>query len=253
MQLVEQHVIARSDPRLAPIDAAAFKAKNLYNAANYLVRQAFIFESRYLSNKEVCHRMKQTDAYRALPCKVSNDILRQLDKNWRAYFAALEAYREDPSKFVGRPKLPKYKHKTRGRCLLIYDTQAISRRALARGTLAPSGRSTEVETTHRRVKQARMVPRIGCSVVEIGYEQAEGAPTGTPALSAAVDLGVDTLAARPSNKVGFVPRRVLGRVLKSSHQFDTQRRADLQEALGHEGTTARMERLTTHRTRRSNH
>jgi putative transposase len=46
MQVVEQHVIARSDPRFAVIDAAAFAAKNLYNAPNYLVRQAFIFEHR---------------------------------------------------------------------------------------------------------------------------------------------------------------------------------------------------------------
>jgi hypothetical protein len=44
MQLVEQHIISKADPRFAPIDAAAFAAKNLYNAANYLVRQAFIFE-----------------------------------------------------------------------------------------------------------------------------------------------------------------------------------------------------------------
>ncbi len=62
--------------------------------------------------------MKHTDAYRALPCKVSNDILRQLDKNWRAFFVALDAWKEDPSKFVGRPKLPKYRHKTKGRFLL---------------------------------------------------------------------------------------------------------------------------------------
>src|SRR5215472_7674192 len=154
MQLVEQHVIARADPRFAVIDAAAFAAKNLYNAALYEVRQAYIFEGRYLPHKEVYHRMKQTLAYRALPGKVSNDVLRQLDKNWRAYFAALEAYREDPSKFVGRPKLPKYKHKTKGRYLLIYDLQAISRRALARGILAPSGLNIQVQTKVRRIKQA---------------------------------------------------------------------------------------------------
>ena len=34
MQLVEQHVISKSDPRYAVIDAAAFASKNLYNAAN---------------------------------------------------------------------------------------------------------------------------------------------------------------------------------------------------------------------------
>jgi len=46
MQLIEQHVISKADPRFAAIDAAAFAAKNLYNAATSLVRQAFIFEQR---------------------------------------------------------------------------------------------------------------------------------------------------------------------------------------------------------------
>jgi putative transposase len=253
MQLVEQHVISRADPRFAAIDAAAFAAKNLYNAANYLVRQAFIFEHRYPGYAEVFHLIKQTEAYTALPRKVSNDILRQLDKNWRAFFAACEAYREDTSKFVGRPKLPKYKHKTKGRFLLIYDIQAISRRALARGRLHPSGLDMEVQTAHKAVKQARIVPRAGYYVIEIVYEQAEAAPSGNLALHAAVDLGVDTLAAITSNKVGFVPRLVNGRPIKSINQFYNKRRAELQAALGHEGTTARMERLTTKRTRRINH
>jgi hypothetical protein len=35
MQLVEQHVIDRKDPRFAVIDKAAFASKNLYNAALY--------------------------------------------------------------------------------------------------------------------------------------------------------------------------------------------------------------------------
>ena len=252
MQLVEQHVIARTDPRFAVIDAAAFKAKNLYNAANYLVRQAFIFEHRYVGYAELFHLLKQHDAYTALPHKVSNDILRQLDKSWRAFFAACKAYREDPSKFTGRPKLPKYKDKTKGRFLLIYDIQAISRRALARGRLRPSGLDVEVQTAHQAVKQARIVPRIGFYVVEIVYEQAEAAPSGNPALYASVDIGVDNLVALTSNKAGFVPRLVNGRPIKSTNQFYNKRRAELQEALGHAGTTARMERLTTRRTRRIN-
>ncbi len=253
MQLVEQHVIDKADPRFDLIDAAAFAAKNLYNAALYEVRQAYIFDGRYLGNSEIYHRMKHTDTYRALPCKVSNDVLRQLDKTWRAFFAALEAWKEDPSKFVGRPRLPKYKHKTKGRYLLTYDIQAISRRALARGLLAPSGLHIAVQTTHRRISQARIVPRIGFYVVEIVYEQLEAAPAGNPALCAAVDLGVDTLAAITSNKVGFTPRLVNGRPIKSTNQLYNKRRADLQEALGHPGTTTRMERLTTKRTRRINH
>ena len=34
VQLVEQHCISNRDPRYAIIDEAAFKSKNLYNAAN---------------------------------------------------------------------------------------------------------------------------------------------------------------------------------------------------------------------------
>jgi putative transposase len=217
------------------------------------VRQSFIFERRYLGYAVLFHLLNQTEAYTALPRKVSNDILRQLDKNWLAFFAACEAYRADPSKFVGRPKLPKYKHKTTGRFLLTYDRQAISRRALSCGRLRPSGLDIDVVTAHKTVKQARIVPRAGYYVVEIVYEQAEAAPSGNPALYAAVDLGVDTLAALTSNKVGFAPRLVNGRVLKSYNQFYNKRRAELQAALGHDGTTARLERLTTKRTRRINH
>ena len=40
MRLVEQHVIRKTDPRFAAIDAAAFASKNLYNAANYLAPPA---------------------------------------------------------------------------------------------------------------------------------------------------------------------------------------------------------------------
>src|ERR1700730_19300242 len=98
MQLVEQHVISRSDPRYAAIDAAAFASKNLYNAALYEIRQAFIHEGKYLNYHEVQRRMQQHEAYKALPAKVSQQILLVLDRNWRSFFEALDAYKQDPSK-----------------------------------------------------------------------------------------------------------------------------------------------------------
>jgi len=108
MQLVEQHVIDRKDPRYSVLDEAAFKSKNLYNAALYEIRQAFIHEGTYLNYSEMDKRMQSHEAYKALPAKVSQQVLRLLDKNWRAFFEARKAYEEDPSKFLGRPKLPKY-------------------------------------------------------------------------------------------------------------------------------------------------
>lgn len=139
MQLVEQHCIHKSDMRYAAIDAAAFASKNLYNAANYLVRQTFIFEHHYLPYEEVYHRMKGHEAYKALPAKVSQHVLKQLDKNWKSYFAACLVWNEHPEKFLGHPKLPNYKDKASGRNVLVYTIQAISKNGLKRGVIQPSG------------------------------------------------------------------------------------------------------------------
>src|SRR5258706_15022489 len=98
MQLVEQHVISKQDPRYAAIDAAAFASKNLYNAANYEIRQAFIHEGRYLNYRKMDKRMQQHEAYKALPRKVSQWVLKGLHNNWKSFFEARKAYNEDPSK-----------------------------------------------------------------------------------------------------------------------------------------------------------
>jgi len=111
MQLTEQHIIERNDPRFASIDAAAFKSKNLYNAANYEYRQTFIHEGKYLTYNEVHKRMQSHEAYKALPAKVSQQILMVLDRNWKSFREGLETYYKDPTKFTGCPRPPKYKHK----------------------------------------------------------------------------------------------------------------------------------------------
>ena len=58
MQLVEQHIIRKNDQRFEPIDRAAFLSKNLYNAANYAVRQTFVFEHRYIPYNQMDKLMK---------------------------------------------------------------------------------------------------------------------------------------------------------------------------------------------------
>jgi IS605 OrfB family transposase len=255
LQLVEQHVIDRRDPRYAVIDEAAFKSKNLYNAANYEYRQAFIHEGRYLNYNEVQRRMQSHEAYKALPAKVSQQILMVLDKNWKGFREALKAYYEDSSKFLGRPKLPKYKHKTEGRNILVYTIQAMSRGkdGLKCGIIKPSMLDISVKTQHKDVAQVRIVPRKGFYVVEVVYEQ-EANPTAVdPNLIAGVDLGLNNLVALTSNKPGFVPVVVNGRGLKSCNQFYNKRRAQLQKSLGHPGSTPRMEKLTNKRNRRVDH
>src|SRR6266699_2886109 len=146
MQLVEQHVIDKRDPRYAVIDAAAFASKNLYNAANYELRQAFIHQGRFLSYNQLDKLMQPHEAYKALPAKVAQWVLKGLVNNWKAFKDGQESYEQDPSKFTGRPQLPKYKHKADGRNILIYTIQAISRKGLKRGLVQPSMLAIEVKT-----------------------------------------------------------------------------------------------------------
>src|SRR6266566_3623207 len=175
MQLVEQHVIGKNDPRYAVIDEAAFKSKNLYNAALYEIRQAFIHEGKYLNYNEVQRHMQSHEAYKGLPAKVSQQILMVLDRNWKSFFEALKAYNEDPSKFLGRPKLPKYKHKTEGRNVLIYTLQALSggrgNGGLQQGLIQPSSLPINVKTQQKDITQVRIVPKKGFYVVEVVYNK----------------------------------------------------------------------------------
>src|SRR5450759_5311777 len=189
MQLTEQHVIDRKDPRYAVIHEAAFKSKNLYNAANYEVRQAFIHKGKYLNYYEVQRRMQSHEAYKALPAKVSQQVLMQLAHDWDSFFKARDAYNEDPSKFLGRPKLPGYKHKTEGRNMLVYTIQAISRgkKGLQRGIIKPSMLAIEVHTKHKDLDQVRIVPRKGFYVVEAVYEKEVKQAPINPAYYAGID------------------------------------------------------------------
>ena len=253
MQLVEQHVIRQNDPRYAAIDAAAFASKNLYNVANFLVRQTYLHENVYLNVAAVYHRIKDHDAYRTLPRKVSNDVLRQLERNWRAFFAARDAWQVDPSQFLGRPRIPGYKDKQAGRNLLIYDLQALSAPALRRGEVIPSQLGITIPTRHTTVKQLRIIPRKGYYVAEVVYEREAVQAKVDPTRYVSVDIGLNNLATLASDKAGFVPRIVNGRPVKSINQFYNKRKAVLQSRLKHPGTTAQMERLTTHRTRQIDH
>ena len=113
--------------------------------------------------------------------------------------------------------------------------------------------SITVQTQQTHFAQVRIVPRVSSYVVKVIYECKLATPAGNPDLMTPVDMGVGNLAALTSNKRGFIPRLVNSRPSKSTNQFHNKRRAAVQEALGTTGTTARMDPLTTKRTRRINH
>jgi putative transposase len=255
MQLVEQHVISKHDPRYAVIDEAAFKSKNLYNAALYETRQAFIHEGKYLTYNEMDKLMQSHEAYKALPAKVSQQVLMLLEKNWKSFKDGLKAYEKGPSRFLGQPRLPKYKHKTEGRNILVYTIQAFSRgkNGLKRGLIKPSQLAICVKTKQTDIDQVRIVPKKGFYVLEVVYEKAVKQASVNPAFYAGIDIGMNNLVALTSNKPAFRAVVVNGRPVKSTNQFYNKRKAELQKKLGMIGTTKCMERMTNKRNRRIDH
>ena len=260
MRRVEQQRIAKSHPQFRAIDEMAFASKNLWNLANYLVRQSFIFQKHYLNNTATFHLLKETDAYKALPSKVANQVLLQLHRAWTAFFEAIEVYREHPKKFLGRPKLPNYLPKTRGRNLLVFELGCIWKAELRGRELAVTqlGRIGETKQQPASVQQVRIVPKADHFVLEVVYDAKEQLAQGLdPDLFVALDPGINVLAALTSNKPNFVPQLVSGKPVKAVNQLYNKQREHEQKQLAKckepRYTSHRLDRITTKRNRRVMH
>jgi len=95
------------------------------------------------------------------------------------------------------------------------------------------------------------VPHGSHYTVEVIYEQPITPVPLDPALAAAVDIGVNNLAALTSNLPGFVPRLINGRPLKALNQFYNKRRAQFLAQLPHgQHTSRQLYALTDKRNRR---
>jgi putative transposase len=124
------------------------------------------------------------------------------------------------------------------------------------GKLVPSGLGIEIATQVKweALDQIRIIPRGSCYVIEVVYQKAEKPAAVDPTLVAAIDLGVDQLAAITSSKPGFVPSLVNGRPLKDLNHFYNQQRAHQQSQLARQNrsTSHKLDQITTKRNRRVN-
>ena len=109
---VERHVIKPSDPGYSLIRDFCKASKNLYNQANYMVRQAFIKDGIWLRYEKLDKLTKQNTEYpdyRRMPTAQSaQQTLRMLDSGWKSFFQAVKDWKKHPEKYFNRPKLPKY-------------------------------------------------------------------------------------------------------------------------------------------------
>jgi len=225
MQLVERHVIKPNHRFYREADRLSWLCKNLYNSANYIYRQNF-FATQETNALAVYHALKTSPDYKALPAKVAQSTLGLVLKAWTSYYLAVRNYQEDPTKFKVAPKIPHYKgsrdrKREDGRYVVVFNCQAVSKRALKKGYARPSGTNIWLPSKVTSIQEIRIVPKVGCYVVEVVYEKLEQ-PLQVNQRVAAIDLGLNNLATLTYNVPGLVSTIFDGRAVKSTNQYCNQ-------------------------------
>ncbi len=232
MRLVERHQIGKNHRLFIELDRVSFLSKNLYNAGLFQARQSFFADNESYKNYYQIQKEFQVGNqidYRSLPSKVSQHVLKQVEKDFKSFFEASEGYRKTPEKFLGKPKIPKYKDKLKGRNLLIYTKQAVSQPKLAEGKIKLSQTAIEFSTSVKaeQFQQVRIIPRNAYYIIEVVYLRVAKEQKADNQRYAGIDIGVNNLATIVTND-GDKPMIINGKPLKSMNQYYNRKKAKLQ-------------------------
>lgn len=226
MILSERHIIKNSE-LFNELDNMCFLSKNLYNKGLYIVRQHFFNTEKYLNYNALENILKKSNDvdYYALPTKVSQQILMVLDNNFKSFFKLLE--KKKKGIYNEKVKIPKYLDKD-SRNLLIFTSQAISKKFIKNGIIKLSNVKSTIKTKVKTIKQVRIIHKGKHVVVEVLYEKSSN-DIVTNNRYAAIDLGLNNLATISSNVTK--PFIVNGKPLKSINQYYNKVKADFQSKL----------------------
>ena len=211
-------------------------SKNLYNAANYEMRQSFL-SGKKKSNYQISTEFAKNNQldYRALPAQCSQQVINLLEKNWKSFFKSAKDRKNNPKKYKGNPKLPRYKKKD-GYSVLIITSQQLGNKLTKHGYLKlPKGIGLKIKTriSLEQIQQIRIVPEATCFKCEIVYEKEfvknEKLTTEN---KISIDLGVNNLATMFINDEAFSSYIINGRPLKSINQFYNKKLATLKSFVG---------------------
>ena len=209
------------------IDEFCFQAKNLYNHANYLVRQAFCEEDKWIRYTDLDKLLKsdiEYPDYKNMPTAQSaQQTLRLLDKNWASFFKSIKDWSKHKDKYLGRPKLPKYKAKD-GRVILILTNQNVK---IKDNTLwfpkSFNGFTHKVvcvnKCNFKSFQQVRFISKYNYIVMEVVYNvEISDDKKADNNRYLSIDIGIDNLAT-VTNNFGEHPFIINGKGLKSINKF----------------------------------
>lgn len=254
-QLVERHILLSDKKGLKQIDNLCWKSKNLYNKANYCIRQSYTKTRKLPSEYELTGKLaKRGNAdYKALPAQTSQQVIKLLYKNWKSFFALTKDYYKNPSKYKGKPKLPHYKDKNTGRNILVFTNQQCKIRDgkiyFPKNVCLPA-----LTTKVQKIQQVRIIPNTSGYVIEIVYKQTIKTVITNPNTFLSIDLGLNNFATSFNNTdcKSFI---VNGKPLKSINQYYNKELARLKSHFKSNlkySTSKRIKRLSLRRNNRVN-
>lgn len=217
MNLTETHQIRPNHKLYSICDELCFKSKNLYNAALFEFRQSYFDKEvdtlTWQNLNRIFNQNNQFD-YRELPSKVSNTVLKKLGNNISSFWSLVK--KSDYNEKVG---LPKYLHKTDGRFIVEFNKQTFSNKRDEDNNLiiCKSSLDLRIPTKAEKPQQVRIIPKVGCYVIEVIYEIKDNLPKQNQRV-AAIDLGLNNLATVVTND-GDNPILISGKKIKSINQY----------------------------------
>lgn len=255
---VEKHIIKKSHPHYSMFCEYTHLAKNLYNHANFLVRNEFTNTGKWIRYQELDKILRHDDTYpdyTNMPAAQSaQQILRLLDRNWKSFFNSIKDWSKNKDKYSGRPRLPKYKPKD-GRMVFILTNQQVRLRDyLLYFPQSLQGFTMKPKCVHlsnfKKINQVRIVPNNQVFYVEIVYSiSIEDTLLLDNGRYMSIDLGLDNLATIVTN-IGLNPVIVNGKGLKSNNQYYNKKNAhykSVSKQMNNKFYTNRMYRLTQKR------
>lgn len=260
VQRVEKHIIKPSDIHYALLDNFCFLSKNLYNHANYMLRQEFINNHKTVPYGELDKILKADTAYpdyRAMPTAQSaQQVLRLLEKNWKSFFKSIKDWARDKDKYTGQPKLPKYKKKDGRNILILTNQNAKLKDGVLKFPKKFEGYLIKLKCCERKnfdaFHQVRFIPKHDHIIAEVVYSISvcEAKPDNERYCS--IDIGIDNLAAVTTN-TGCRTYIINGRGLKSVNKRYNKQISQYRETakrMNGMDFTKRMARITARRNRK---
>ena len=244
MNRVERHIMPTSTNLLD----LAFKSKNLYNCATFIMRQNFIHNKKIINYPQMDKILKRDyeEAYRALPAQTTQQILRLIEKDWKSFFKANQQFKIKPEAFTGKPKLPKYKHKTEGLGIILFTNQQCK----IKDGFVNFPKAVEIEpiqTQINNLRQVRIIPKFKHFILEVVYLKQPIENKLDPQNVIGIDLGLNNLATLVSNQPDVSPMLINGKPIKSINQYFNKTKAELMSYIKDKGSSNRIASLSLKR------